>query len=415
MFEKYYKILNIPESSDEDAIKKAYRQLALRIHPDVNRSPDATEKFRELCEAYEIILSHTAQTRYMDVSSGETAYEKYNWEDVIREAQKKAKARARMRYEKIRAEQELFEKSEWRDVIIALKYFWSVVALGGGIWLVAWPLYTAVTQGLQLIFAMMFFWVAGFFLLRHIYKNRKTWFRHGRLNLSFNTIREFFDFRNFSEVKSGCAYCKGHRGTGRPFKLTMLKVRSIQTRNDGPLQHYVRYGRNYKDLFVPRSRKAFYTHFSLSLIKPLILFAGILFIPFPSLVWRFFTAFFIALLTEVLILILTQTRSKVSYLLTPFVIIKIVVWLLVMMTQTYVYPGFILGNNDILILLMGIMIVFLDMILDLILRIFPFHAWFYLPIPSQLPGITYLFRKGYQPYLDVPIWSTLYPFFRWLF
>lgn len=55
MGKDYYKILGIPKNANDDEIKKAYRKLALRYHPDKNKSPEAEEKFKEVAEAYEVL------------------------------------------------------------------------------------------------------------------------------------------------------------------------------------------------------------------------------------------------------------------------------------------------------------------------------------------------------------------------
>lgn len=55
MGKDYYKILGITKSATDDEIKKAYRKLALRYHPDKNKSPNAEDKFKEVAEAYEIL------------------------------------------------------------------------------------------------------------------------------------------------------------------------------------------------------------------------------------------------------------------------------------------------------------------------------------------------------------------------
>lgn len=55
MGKDYYKILGIGRGASDDEIKKAYRKLALRYHPDKNRSEGAEEKFKEIAEAYEVL------------------------------------------------------------------------------------------------------------------------------------------------------------------------------------------------------------------------------------------------------------------------------------------------------------------------------------------------------------------------
>lgn len=55
MGKDYYAILGVSRKATDDEIKKAYRKLALKYHPDKNKSPGAEEKFKEVAEAYEVL------------------------------------------------------------------------------------------------------------------------------------------------------------------------------------------------------------------------------------------------------------------------------------------------------------------------------------------------------------------------
>lgn len=57
----YYEILGVERTAGEVEIKKAFRQLARTLHPDVSGAPDAQERFREIAEAYEVLSN--AETR----------------------------------------------------------------------------------------------------------------------------------------------------------------------------------------------------------------------------------------------------------------------------------------------------------------------------------------------------------------
>merc|ERR1712107_98064 len=55
MGKDYYTILGVSRGASDDEIKKAYRKLALKYHPDKNQSPGAEERFKEICEAYDVL------------------------------------------------------------------------------------------------------------------------------------------------------------------------------------------------------------------------------------------------------------------------------------------------------------------------------------------------------------------------
>jgi curved DNA-binding protein CbpA len=64
MIKDHYKTLDIPKESSLEMIKKAYRNLALKWHPDINKGADAHEKFIEINEAYLILSDIEAKQKY---------------------------------------------------------------------------------------------------------------------------------------------------------------------------------------------------------------------------------------------------------------------------------------------------------------------------------------------------------------
>ena len=61
----YYEVLGIDKNADEDTIKKAYRKLAIKYHPDKNQgNKEAEAKFKEATEAYEVLGDADKRAKY---------------------------------------------------------------------------------------------------------------------------------------------------------------------------------------------------------------------------------------------------------------------------------------------------------------------------------------------------------------
>lgn len=65
----YYKELGISSDATEEDIKKAYFRLALKYHPDKNHAPEATEKFKNISRAYEILSDREKRRVYDNQAS----------------------------------------------------------------------------------------------------------------------------------------------------------------------------------------------------------------------------------------------------------------------------------------------------------------------------------------------------------
>jgi curved DNA-binding protein len=74
-FKDYYKILGVPRDADEKTIKRVYRELAKKYHPDLNPGNKAIEeKFREINEAYEVLSNPEKRAKYDQLGA--------NWEEL---------------------------------------------------------------------------------------------------------------------------------------------------------------------------------------------------------------------------------------------------------------------------------------------------------------------------------------------
>jgi curved DNA-binding protein len=66
-FKDYYQTLGVPREASADDIKHAYRRLARKYHPDLNKQPEAEARFKELGEAYEVLKDPEKRAAYDDV------------------------------------------------------------------------------------------------------------------------------------------------------------------------------------------------------------------------------------------------------------------------------------------------------------------------------------------------------------
>ena len=63
-YKDYYATLGVSKDSSKDEIQKAYRRLARKYHPDVNKNPEAEDKFKEITEAYEVLKDPEKRQKY---------------------------------------------------------------------------------------------------------------------------------------------------------------------------------------------------------------------------------------------------------------------------------------------------------------------------------------------------------------
>ncbi|CAM9834195.1 unnamed protein product, partial [Heterosigma akashiwo] len=100
----HYEVLGVKKDASESEIKRAYRRLALKNHPDVSNDPDAADIFQGICEAYEVLSDSEQRATYdrktnmgfggssytrASSSSGAGAYSSSSPEDVAARAERR--------------------------------------------------------------------------------------------------------------------------------------------------------------------------------------------------------------------------------------------------------------------------------------------------------------------------------------
>jgi molecular chaperone DnaJ len=84
----YYKVLDVSKDASDAEVKKAFYRKARELHPDVNKAPDAEERFKELNEAYDVLSDGTKRSQYdrfgkVSGAGGAGGYQYVDFEDLF--------------------------------------------------------------------------------------------------------------------------------------------------------------------------------------------------------------------------------------------------------------------------------------------------------------------------------------------
>ncbi|MGW8316233.1 MAG: J domain-containing protein [Bacteroidales bacterium] len=405
-----YRILGLHAGASEKQIKTAYRNLAFQYHPDRNPDLDARIQFEAVNEAYHRLMELREEPLEKDRIS-----EEWVASEVMRMERERMQRQARARREKIRREQEYFNRPGWHDPILFLRYALHGFALVFAAAALILPILYAIFVEPASLAGSIFFMVVGGFLIVYIFQQRTSWFRLGRFQTTRADLWHFFKPEATGNTTEQCCYSKNSRANGKPYRIELVKTMNIVTRNFGIMDHQAGYQNRIRRVVVPRSVRAQAMHRMASLIKFFAILLAMIFFPVDSLLWRFLAGILGGAILSVLTLRITGIRSRVSYLLTPGLVIKVMIWIGALLLISETGPGFNIRTTAQVYIVIAGLLFLLDMLFDLVMGMFPFYPKLFRPVIKQGKVLDSLYRDGYQNYMELPVYSVLYPLFRWIF
>jgi len=415
----YFSILGIERNATEQDIRKAYRRLAKKYHPDVNKSANAHEKFIEITEAYEFLIEHGQEysTEYVNASADEQKQAEYcQSEEYIRfreEARRKAQEQARMRYEAFKRKSEAFQKSGINDIGLLFTIVFRAVAIPITLALFLLPIFlTIVLHDYLLLFIALFTWPFAGGLGWYIRDNRKHYFMPGKFYYAPKVILQMFTATK--ATGQPCYYCQSHSANSKPYKLELLKLKDIKLKSEGPRQHSMNYINDKALILIPRSKKAFIVHTVDTIVKLLSILTCLVLLDITSLVWRFIIGMFAGGVISTFILLVTNTKSNVTYLWSFGMIFRVCIWLLIiaLFSRFSFHPFDVKASEYMNFIVMAI--VLFDCVLMQLVN-YGFKTYSYKPAIRQYKDADQQFNLGYKVYNDVFVVSVIYPLYRWIF
>lgn len=406
----YYRILGLTPGASEKQIKLAFRKLALKYHPDRNKSPGALERFQEITAAYEYLQVHGQEKVETD-----SLHDDRMAREVYRMERERMQQRARAKREKKKQEEEFFNRPEWHDPLLLLKYALHIFALFFAAAAIIFPILLAVFKDPASLAGTFFFLLVGAFLMIYIYQHRKSWFRLGRFKTTWKDVIGYFRIEPSRISTDHCCYCANEMAGGKPYRIELLKTVDIKFRTYGALDHEAKFKNKVKRVMVPRSAKAHFFHKLSSLIKIFSIVGCMLFFPVESVLWRFISGIAAGSILSGILLLIAGVGIKTSYLVTPGLLIKLLIWLIALYKISVIGPGFNIQTTGYVYIVLAGLLFLLDMVLDLVLGFLPFYDWLFRPLLPQGKVLNSLYREGYQNYQELPVYSVLFPLYKWLF
>lgn len=405
--EASYKILGLQPGAGKAEVKKAYRRLAKKYHPDINPTASGAEKFLEITRAYHELTEERIIPYKRDRSYAKA-------DEIIRKERQKARERERKRRNEQEEADRRFRESGWYDLLLLTKYVLHVLVLAGSIAAIVVPILLAFIIEPAVFIATLYFVVIGAFGIWHVCKNRKTWFRLGQFNTNREKIVSWFRKPATHASNDPCYYMKGQKADGRAYRVKLVRIEGIRVVSYGAMDHQATYNNKATSLVIPRSARAELIHRICSLTRIFLIILAIFLFPVSSLFWRLVAGILAAALVSFLLLKISGVKSKTSFLFTPALCIKATAWTFAMLSISHFGPGFDIVPGEYKWIVIAGLFFLLDMLFDLLLGLFPFYQRLFVPLLSQGKVMNRLYKEGFRNYVEYPFFSVFYPFYLWI-
>jgi len=402
-----HKILGVKPGAGKPEIRKAYRSLAKKYHPDVNSTPGAAAKFLEITHAYELLTESRPEPYKRDRD-----YERAG--EILRKEREKARAREQARIRKEKEAWEQYRKSGWYDLLLFFRYLLHGILPLASAAAVVLPVILGIVVDPVAFPATSFLMIIGSYGIWHIYRHRKGWFALGSFNTNGKTILDYLRKPPVHQSTDDCCYARKRKADGKAHRIRLIRVEDIRTISYGAMNHGATFTNQAADLVIPRSAKAEFIHRICSMARIAIILFFLLLFPVSGIMWRLVFGITAAAIASFIILKISGVHSKTSYLLTPALLIKLTVWIGALLSISQFGPGFEIFLGELKYIVIAGLFFLLDMLFDLIFGIFPFYRKLFIPLAPQGSIMKKLYREGYQNYMEYPFYSVLYPLYTWL-
>ncbi len=230
----------------------------------------------------------------------------------------------------------------------------------------------------------------------------------GRFYYSLERIKQIYSETTPTEQK--CYYCSSKLADSKPYKLDLIKLKDIKVKSGGFRQHNVNYINENAAILIPRSRKAFIIHSINTLIKIVSMLSCLIFLNLSSLVWRIIIGMVLGGLISSIILLITWTKSNVSYLFSYGTVFRVIVWIFIIaLISHFKITPFNITTYDSIYFVITAIILFDCVLMQLINFVFGIYSS--KPITRQYTDTNQKFNDGYRVYNDVTVISVVYPIF----